>query len=222
MTTTADRAVVETPQGTFPIVNYTGQVTPIYYAADSGVLLKGGHWNIELLESVIGQPRDYRSRTVRLYAVLPELTITELRIRELMDMLKVYATRRKNDLNVKLTYYPTTNGQPAKERFNARDYDETQQRLSIDVFGKEIIDYLARRGPVVHQLLWDMHIKPDPYCKLPSDPLDMDIDALAKDAHLLYPLNTEYDYTALDVHHSEDGKPQRRRYMLSVPSYQVM
>ncbi|HET8671647.1 MAG TPA: hypothetical protein VFM05_13800, partial [Candidatus Saccharimonadales bacterium] len=86
-----DHDMVETRTGNFPVLQDDERSIPFHWVDDMKALIAGGHWTPEALEAVIGEPRDYASRIVRLFVVLPKLTVDDVNIPDMARMLDAYA-----------------------------------------------------------------------------------------------------------------------------------
>ncbi len=205
---------VDTPRGRFAIVPETDLVIPLHVVANDHVLRPEGHWTPSALENVLGQPCAYTSRTVRLFVVLPELTVADLSVPELVAMLKEYA--QAHDLNIKLTYY--TGPKSSKEYINARtDYIRPQRRVSIDIATREIVDYLTQHGDAGRMLLTDMHLSPGWDYSMPHGSTSFDMHALFTNCNLHFERNAEYDYNTVVVHDYADRQHNQTQYAINVP-----
>jgi hypothetical protein len=213
-TTTTSTSVRQYPQAPAD-----GRIIPIHYVDDVRVLRPKNYWSKKALEAVIGRPDEYASQNVRLFVVLPRQDFNSLNIGELIEGLTTYASDPKRNLNIELTYYPGATA--VQLRINPRPEDPEQQRVFIDIFGREIINHLTDRGDVGQMVLTDMCLVPGWSYAERSRNYGMphvDIDAMAPDARLSVEPNPERDYNMLVVHRIVEGNHDRTLYPLIKPA----
>jgi hypothetical protein len=212
-----DHNYVETPSGTYPLLPDTDQVVPIHWVNDVSVLMPGGHWTPDALEAVIGKPGKYASRIVRLFAVLPGLSVGDLNISEMANMLNAWAVL--HGLSVKVTYYPRQGGSSEKVFINTKN--DEQQWVSIDILADEVLVSMAKHGDPGTLTMNDMHLYPGNLDSRDGYSKEIDIHTMAPGCGLRFPRNTKYDYNTLVVHDIVDGEPTRTEYPINLPGYRA-